>query len=228
MLVKFEKESDVYIVDSNNKQAILKIAEIYYGGGARYKLIDTKHGGYADPKLESELILNTNLFRNGFFSTAMSTIQTPYGRYVCNALTVYNFAFYIYSELKRIEDECKACDALQDSGETISQLPNVCDIDELDKMVDNPPKHQLINPGEALRQLGITEEMSEDELNFIYAECLHELCKYFDFDVKSARFALIDKGKLSKTREKYAYLRDNYYKIKEKEIKRAKEKYFAE
>lgn len=235
MLVKFGKEPETYIVDSNNKQAILKIAQIYYGRDVRCKFIDTKYGGFitkydnsTGSKLDMEIILNTDLPRDYIFSKAMSTIQTPYGRYVCNALTVYNFAFYIYSKLKEIEDKCKACGVLQDSSETISRLPDVCDIDELDKTVNNAPKHQLINPSEALRQLGITEDISEDELNFIYAECLNELCIHFGFDVKQAKVALIDEGKLAKAREKYIYLKNDYRKIEEIEIQKAREKYFQE
>jgi hypothetical protein len=226
MLIKVEEK---YIIDTKNKESLLKMARLSLNRGMEYELIETKPGksGYYNGFYRVRA-LNTYYFISSIYNCPYSSVQTPYGKYTNGELSMYISAKEMYLYFGEVEKELKRVGALFDSGEEESDLSMLSCVFEPIKSLS--VIHENVSIAQSvLEEAGIDDKLSEDELGFIYREFIHEYFRYekdVNRNIKDAAYGITYKKRYEELRKKYKYLAEQYEFDKSAAIQEAKDDFW--
>lgn len=218
-----------YVVDTKNKESLLKIAREYLNRYVSYELLDTEGGVYeSDLPNAIELVRGTPkgvlIRRSGSINLKHSGVSTPYG-YCCDReLSWYKIAALLYRTFEELEKECAMYDILRDCGLSESDLSSVGIV--LKKPVVEVDEKKVEAARNALKQLGVDYELTDDELEFLYVDVFHKYLKHeCNCDFSRYKFALIDNGELENAKQKYLYMKNRFPGLREQVVSDAKKRY---
>lgn len=129
MLVKLGEDRGhckSYIIDSNNKDDLLKVISQYVNKAMYIELINTKEGGYSNRTSKArEYILNyRGEYRTWYEKIIYSKING-----MCNyEKTVYDFGINLFLHFNKIESACKKTNSLIPLEELNYQKSDLSDI----------------------------------------------------------------------------------------------------